>query len=69
MKTFITSKSFWIPFILVLILGVWQNFGKEGHSLLSVLTSSLVAALISGIVIGGIVYLMFEISGMRRGRK
>ncbi|GGN92729.1 hypothetical protein [Saccharibacillus kuerlensis] len=69
MKKFITSKAFWIPFILVLILGIWQNFTYSNQNILSALTSALIAALIAGVVIGGVVYLMFEISGIRRGRK
>ncbi|CAM3392378.1 MULTISPECIES: hypothetical protein [Saccharibacillus] len=68
MKKFVTSKAVWIPFALVLVLGLVQNY-NSGASPVSVLTSSLVAAVIAGVVIGGVIYLMFELSGMRRGRK
>ncbi|WP_172197787.1 hypothetical protein [Saccharibacillus qingshengii] len=68
MKKFFTSRSFWIPFVLVLILGIFQN-SRSGAHYVSIMTSSFVAALIAGVVIGGVIYMTFELSGMRRGRK
>ncbi|GEM_PF-5952930 len=67
MSKFFKSLFFWVPFIVVFLLGAIQTLqGSSFTTVLSVLTSSLVAALISGLVIGGVVYMTFELSGFRR---
>ncbi|OWA34751.1 hypothetical protein B9G55_16220 [Saccharibacillus sp. O16] len=69
MSKFFKSLFFWVPFLVVFLLGAIQTMqGSSFTSILSILTSSLVAALISGLVIGGVVYLTFEMSGFRRKR-
>lgn len=68
MKKFLNSKAVWIPFVLVLILGIVQN-SRTDAGFFTILTSSFAAAAIAGLVIGGVVYLMFELSGIRRGKK
>ncbi|OWR28176.1 hypothetical protein CDO73_20055 [Saccharibacillus sp. O23] len=69
MAKFFKSLFFWVPFLVVFLLGAIQILqGSSFTTILSVLTSSLVAALISGLVIGGVVYMTFELSGFRRKR-
>ncbi|MDO3408682.1 hypothetical protein QWJ34_02770 [Saccharibacillus sp. CPCC 101409] len=67
MKNFLKSKSFLIPTVLVFFLGLTEIAKHPGIAgFLSILTSSLVAALIAGAIIGGIIYLTLALNGGKR---
>lgn len=67
MSKFFKSLFFWVPFIVVFLLGAIQTLqGSSITNILSVLSASLIAGLISGLIIGGVVYMTFELSGFRR---
>lgn len=67
MSKFFKSLFFWVPFIVVFLLGAIQTLqGGSITTILSVLSASLIAALISGLIIGGVIYMTFELSGFRR---
>ena len=67
MKNSLKSKTFLIPAVLVFFLGLTEIPKYPGIAgFLSVLTSSLAAALIAGAIIGGIIYLTLALNDGKR---